>query len=348
MHPSTAAATLPNRLRPLPMPAPILQTLRPGLALLLLLCLLLRPAMAATVGELLGSTPRGSNLLGTPAGTVGPALPAEQAFRVEALADRPDRLLLRFDIAPGYYVYRDMIRVRAISPQGTRLSFGTRPAARTVTDPYFGTQAVYFGEVVLPVNVQGHSPGGGRLNLRVDFMACQERGICYPPLHRLITVHLPAASGAAAARPTPERPAAASAASRPQPAAPGRVIIPSQPWSPQRLAALRAQGRVVFVNITADWCVTCKANERGVLASAGFEAALRQAAAVYLKGDWTETDPAITAYLQTHGVQGVPFYAIYPADGGPAELLPARPSVGLLEAALRRAAGSTTAIRTTR
>ncbi|KFN49198.1 protein-disulfide reductase DsbD family protein [Arenimonas composti] len=94
----------------------------------------------------------------------------------------------------------------------------------------------------------------------------------------------------------------------------------ARPWSAERLAALRAEGRVVFVNMTADWCVTCKANERTVLSGDAFAAALERAGAAYLKGDWTDVDPAITAFLESHGAVGVPLYVVYPRQGEPVVL----------------------------
>ena len=125
--------------------------------------------------------------------------------------------------------------------------------------------------------------------------------------------------------------AATSASS--QPAADGSV-----PYSADALAALRAEGRVVFVNMTADWCVSCKANERAVLSTDAFAAARESANAVYMKGDWTDVDPAITAYLQQYGAVGVPFYAVYPAGGGDPEILPNLLTTGIVESALAKAA----------
>jgi thiol:disulfide interchange protein DsbD len=89
------------------------------------------------------------------------------------------------------------------------------------------------------------------------------------------------------------------------------------PFDEARLAALRAEGRVVFVNITADWCVSCKANERTVLGRSVFTQALEAADAVYMVGDYTDVDPALTAYLQRHGAVGVPLYVVYPRRGEP-------------------------------
>ncbi|MGJ4730630.1 protein-disulfide reductase DsbD family protein, partial [Luteimonas sp. SDU101] len=109
-------------------------------------------------------------------------------------------------------------------------------------------------------------------------------------------------------------------------------------WSEARLQALRDEGRAVFVNMTADWCVTCKANERRVLSQPVFRSALEQADAVYLVGDYTNTDPAITAYLDRHRAVGVPLYVVYPRGGGEGVVLPALLSDDIVTAALRRAA----------
>ena len=109
-------------------------------------------------------------------------------------------------------------------------------------------------------------------------------------------------------------------------------------WSAERLAALRAEGRPVFVNMTADWCVTCKANEQRVLAREPFRTALADTGAAYLVGDWTNVDPAISEFLQEHNAVGVPLYVVYPADGGPGEVLPALLSDDIAIGALQRAA----------
>src|SRR5690606_20026608 len=86
----------------------------------------------------------------------------------------------------------------------------------------------------------------------------------------------------------------------------------AEPFSEARLAELRQAGRPVFVNITADWCVTCKANERTVLAREDFRRSLEQAGAAYLVGDWTDVDAELTRYLQRHQAVGVPLYVVYP------------------------------------
>ncbi|HRN63081.1 MAG TPA: thioredoxin family protein, partial [Luteimonas sp.] len=112
----------------------------------------------------------------------------------------------------------------------------------------------------------------------------------------------------------------------------------SVPYSADRLQALRAAGTPVFVNMTADWCVTCKANERRVLSQAAFQDALADTGAAYLVGDYTNVDPAITAFLDAHRAVGVPLYVVYPAGGGEGEVLPALLTDDIVVAALRRAA----------
>lgn len=102
--------------------------------------------------------------------------------------------------------------------------------------------------------------------------------------------------------------------------APGRLSAAA--WSPGAVDAARAAGRPVFVNFTADWCVTCKINERTALGSKRVEDAFRAANAVYLVGDWTSRDPAIAAELARHGRSGVPLYLVYSPEAGEPVVLP--------------------------
>ncbi|MDR1077032.1 MAG: protein-disulfide reductase DsbD [Xanthomonadaceae bacterium] len=104
-------------------------------------------------------------------------------------------------------------------------------------------------------------------------------------------------------------------------------------YSAQRLERFRAENRVVFVNMTADWCVTCKANEYGVLSSDDFHAAMRRADAVHMKGDWTNGDPEISAFLKSHDAVGVPLYVVYGPGAAPKVLPPILTQV-VVEAAL--------------
>ncbi|MEO1292728.1 MAG: protein-disulfide reductase DsbD domain-containing protein [Pseudomonadota bacterium] len=112
-----------------------------------------------------------------------------------------------------------------------------------------------------------------------------------------------------------------------------RTEAMGEAFAPDRLATLRAEGRTVFVNVTADWCISCKVNERVVLASDGFVDAMVAREAVYLTGDWTRRDEEITALLAQYNRVGVPLYLVYRGDE-PAVVLPQILTLGIVEEAL--------------
>lgn len=106
-------------------------------------------------------------------------------------------------------------------------------------------------------------------------------------------------------------------------------------WSAPRLAELRAEGKPVFVNLTAAWCISCKVNERVAIHTDAVQRAFEAAGVVQLTGDWTRGDPAITTLLREHGRDGVPLYLLYPAGGGAPVMLPQILTEGILLGALR-------------
>jgi thiol:disulfide interchange protein len=111
--------------------------------------------------------------------------------------------------------------------------------------------------------------------------------------------------------------------------APARSALGAEPFSERRLAQLRAQGVPVFVYFTADWCLTCKVNERAALEQAEVAASFRARGIRVLAGDWTRGDVAIGRFLERHGRSGVPLYLYY-APGRDAEILPQILTVGRL------------------
>jgi thiol:disulfide interchange protein DsbD len=84
-------------------------------------------------------------------------------------------------------------------------------------------------------------------------------------------------------------------------------------FSEARLQSDLAAGRHVFVDFTADWCITCKFNERTAIDTPAVRALLLEKKVVPVKADWTNSNPEITAALQRFGRVGVPFYILYPA-----------------------------------
>ena len=105
-------------------------------------------------------------------------------------------------------------------------------------------------------------------------------------------------------------------------------------YSPEALSDLRRAGTPVFVNMTADWCLTCKANERTVLDTAAFRALLERTGTVYMKGDWTDANPTINAFLQEYRSPGVPLYVMFPEAGVEGRVLPSVLTLAAVERAL--------------
>lgn len=83
-----------------------------------------------------------------------------------------------------------------------------------------------------------------------------------------------------------------------------------EPYSDARFEALRAEGRTVFVDFTADWCLSCKVNERVALKNDRVQQAFADHDVAFMIGDWTRADPAITAVLERYGRSGVPLYLV--------------------------------------
>ncbi|MDE0875408.1 MAG: protein-disulfide reductase DsbD [Porticoccaceae bacterium] len=94
-----------------------------------------------------------------------------------------------------------------------------------------------------------------------------------------------------------------------------------EPYSQQRLSELRQAQKPVFVNLTADWCITCLANEKIAFTNAFYQS-LSDNQVTYLKGDWTNNDPEITKLLNQFQRSGVPLYLVYPEGEDSAEVLP--------------------------
>jgi thiol:disulfide interchange protein DsbD len=125
-------------------------------------------------------------------------LPADQAFVLSTSSDSADRITLRWDIADGYYLYRDKVKV--VSTDGTA-QFGQPdiPGGKTQHDDYFGEQVVFFGEMRADVPV-ATKPGTREVALTVTYQGCADAGLCYPPIKKQLIVELaePATAVAAA------------------------------------------------------------------------------------------------------------------------------------------------------
>jgi thiol:disulfide interchange protein/DsbC/DsbD-like thiol-disulfide interchange protein len=98
-------------------------------------------------------------------------------------------------------------------------------------------------------------------------------------------------------------------------------VLAAEPFSETRLAAFQGEGRPVFVYFTADWCLTCKVNEKAAIERAEVADAFKAKQVAVLVGDWTDGDPVIGRFIESHGRSGVPLYLFYKPGAAP-EILP--------------------------
>jgi thiol:disulfide interchange protein len=119
-------------------------------------------------------------------------------------------------------------------------------------------------------------------------------------------------------------------------AADSRTASTWQKWSPSGVRAALNAGAPVFVRFTADWCITCKLNEKAVLRNDTILQALEQSGFELFVGDWTHRDEGIRSELARHGRAGVPLYLVYdPQAPDSPVLLPEVLTVDRVLAALR-------------
>jgi suppressor for copper-sensitivity B len=115
-------------------------------------------------------------------------------------------------------------------------------------------------------------------------------------------------------------------------------LISWEPWERARAEELAGQGKLVFVDVTADWCFTCKVNERLVLETPEIAGAFAEHGVVPMKADWTNRDDDIGKFLAEHGRYGIPFYLLYRPGQEPRVFSELLTKDGLVEAV--KAAGA--------
>ena len=99
-------------------------------------------------------------------------------------------------------------------------------------------------------------------------------------------------------------------------------VAGAEPFTEARLASLRAEGRPVFAYFTADWCLTCKVNEKAAIETRGVSDAFKRNKVAVLVGDWTDGDPVLGRFIAQHNRAGVPLYLFYPPKAAGPRVLP--------------------------
>jgi thiol:disulfide interchange protein DsbD len=116
----------------------------------------------------------------------------------------------------------------------------------------------------------------------------------------------------------------------------GESVLGYEPYTAAKLASLRAEGRPVFINATAAWCITCLVNERVALSGDALKNAFAEKKVAALKADWTNQDAEVTALLSAQGRSGVPLYLYFAPGADAPEVLPQLLTEGTMLAALAR------------
>ena len=118
-----------------------------------------------------------------------------------------------------------------------------------------------------------------------------------------------------------------------------QLMVEATSWSPDQVSQLRSEGRVIFVDFTARWCVTCQVNKQTFHGS-DVQRAFSDNKVAFLEADWTNKDSVIFDELKRHGAGGVPLYLVYPAGGGEPQKFEGLLTAGQIQQAIREAAGS--------
>ena len=222
-------------------------------------------------------------------------LEAEQAFRFSARMKDAQTIEVRYDIARGYYMYRDNFR---FAIEGAQLGAAKIPPGKKKFDPNFQkTLETHRDAVVILLPVQGAS---GPITLKSTSQGCADAGVCYPPTTQSATLSLASSAPPSAPKPAP---AGGDLFNKP---APGFSRVSS---STELDTALAGAGRITMLDFYADWCGPCKQMERLTFSDARVKQKL--AALATLQADVTrntEDDRALLKRFKLVGPPGILFF----------------------------------------
>ena len=147
----------------------------------------LRKAFASLA--LLISVAAGAQGLLGPVSNEDQFLPVDQAFVFTAIADGSDRVLLDWQVAPGYYLYRHRTSAKTATP-GFALGEIAMPDGKKKNDEFFGDVEVYYGILTATVPVT-RPAGASAFEIEVTYQGCADAGLCYPPVTKTVAIELP-------------------------------------------------------------------------------------------------------------------------------------------------------------
>jgi thiol:disulfide interchange protein DsbD len=115
-------------------------------------------------------------------------LPASEAFKLSAAYNQPGLLILHWQIAPTYYLYRDKISINLMPGSQIKLGSLALPAGFSKQDTVHGIYQAYAGQLIVPVSLRNEKLS--ELNLAISYQGCSENGFCYPPVNKLLKIDL--------------------------------------------------------------------------------------------------------------------------------------------------------------
>ena len=131
-------------------------------------------------------------------------LPADQAFQFFATINDNQNLQVNWKIAKGYYLYREKIDLQLIGANGAKLLSYNIPHGTPKYDEAFGDVEIFFDSLSFDVPLKRSNINEHKITLKAKFQGCAERGVCYPPMDKTVTLLLPAISAAAQTNPPTE------------------------------------------------------------------------------------------------------------------------------------------------
>ncbi len=123
-------------------------------------------------------------------------LPADEAFQFFATTKDSQTLNLQWQIADGYYLYREKFVIELLSPDDTELLSFDIPHGKAKYDEAFGNVEILYNSLSFDLPLNRSNPAEYNIRLKVKFQGCAERGVCYPPMEKTVNLLLPAISSA--------------------------------------------------------------------------------------------------------------------------------------------------------